>query len=274
MAEPRFLDDPAFRCLREGDLAGLERHAAGRSPIDFSDSDLRGVDLRGVDLSKVLIRGAYLRDADLRGLDLRHVDMEGCSLYHAKISGTYFPPNVRAEELALSVDYGQRHRFELAAAQRVARALGAAEHRVIKVDLASIGGSALTAAIPVPQDRSDTEIDALHARSRAHGTDIRAGGEIRVGVGERTELQGARLQAEAIRFERSALGQQGAAQGGRDSAHEGAPDDVPGELILGATVERDLAAWSATPRATACGSASRARGMNARASTPPSCTAR
>ncbi|HSX93407.1 MAG TPA: DUF637 domain-containing protein, partial [Hydrogenophaga sp.] len=89
--------------------------------------------------------------------------------------------------------------------------------------------------------RSDTTIDALRARSTAHGTDIRAGGEIRVGVGERTELQGARLQAEAIRFERSALGQQGAAQGGRDSAHEGAPDDVPGELILGATVDRDLA---------------------------------
>jgi 7-cyano-7-deazaguanine synthase len=45
---------------------------------------------------------------------------------------------------ALSVEYGQRHRAELDAAQRVAAALGAKEHRVMRVDLAEIGGSALT----------------------------------------------------------------------------------------------------------------------------------
>ena len=45
---------------------------------------------------------------------------------------------------ALSVDYGQRHGAELSAAQRVARAGGACEHRVMRVDLAGIGGSALT----------------------------------------------------------------------------------------------------------------------------------
>jgi 7-cyano-7-deazaguanine synthase len=45
---------------------------------------------------------------------------------------------------ALSVEYGQRHAAELAAAAAVARALGAVEHRVMRVDLAGIGGSALT----------------------------------------------------------------------------------------------------------------------------------
>jgi 7-cyano-7-deazaguanine synthase len=45
---------------------------------------------------------------------------------------------------ALSVEYGQRHRAELDAAKRVAAALGAHEHRVMRVDLADIGGSALT----------------------------------------------------------------------------------------------------------------------------------
>jgi 7-cyano-7-deazaguanine synthase len=45
---------------------------------------------------------------------------------------------------ALSVDYGQRHRAELAAAAQVARSLGAAEHRVAHVDLGIFGGSALT----------------------------------------------------------------------------------------------------------------------------------
>lgn len=53
---------------------------------------------------------------------------------------------------ALSVDYGQRHRAELAAAARVAQTLGAAEHRIMRVDLGGIGGSALTdAAIAVPE---------------------------------------------------------------------------------------------------------------------------
>jgi len=45
---------------------------------------------------------------------------------------------------ALSVDYGQRHHAELAAAQRLAEMLGAHEHRVIKIDLTCFGGSALT----------------------------------------------------------------------------------------------------------------------------------
>ena len=48
------------------------------------------------------------------------------------------------ETYALSFDYGQRHRSELQAATRVAGALGAREHRVIKLDLTGWGGSALT----------------------------------------------------------------------------------------------------------------------------------
>ena len=53
---------------------------------------------------------------------------------------------------ALSVDYGQRHRAELAAAAQVARSLGAVEHRVAHIDLGVFGGSALTdAAIEVPR---------------------------------------------------------------------------------------------------------------------------
>jgi len=60
---------------------------------------------------------------------------------------------------ALSVDYGQRHRVELAAAGDVARALGIRDHVVMKVDLAAFGGSALVdPGIAVPHARSDTEI--------------------------------------------------------------------------------------------------------------------
>ncbi len=59
---------------------------------------------------------------------------------------------------ALSVDYGQRHRFELESARRVAAALGAVEHRVLTIDLDALGGSALTADIDVPQDRSAADM--------------------------------------------------------------------------------------------------------------------
>ncbi|MCB1624396.1 MAG: 7-cyano-7-deazaguanine synthase QueC [Pseudomonadales bacterium] len=57
---------------------------------------------------------------------------------------------------ALSVDYGQRHAVELAAARRVAEALGATEHRIMAVDFAHIGGSALTdRSIAVPTAASE-----------------------------------------------------------------------------------------------------------------------
>ena len=71
-------------------------------------------------------------------------------LAHAKSKGF--------ECFALSFDYGQRHRFELKAARKVARSLGAAGHETVKVDLARFGGSALTSGIPVPKSRTKKEI--------------------------------------------------------------------------------------------------------------------
>lgn len=59
---------------------------------------------------------------------------------------------------ALSVDYGQRHRFELQAAAKVARSLGVERHVTVPVGLGQIGGSALTDDIAVPQGRSEDEI--------------------------------------------------------------------------------------------------------------------
>jgi len=65
---------------------------------------------------------------------------------------------------ALSVEYGQRHRVELERAAAVARALGAVEHRTVRLDLRAIGGSALTADVAVPKDRA--------ADDMAHGIPI------------------------------------------------------------------------------------------------------
>ena len=61
---------------------------------------------------------------------------------------------------ALTFAYGQRHMLEIEAAKKVAESLGAVEHRIIEIDLAAFGGSALTdTAIEVPKDRAD--IDSL-----------------------------------------------------------------------------------------------------------------
>jgi 7-cyano-7-deazaguanine synthase len=58
------------------------------------------------------------------------------------------------EPVCLSIDYGQRHRVELQRAEAVARSMRVRDVRVVKLDLRAVGGSALTANIPVPKGRS------------------------------------------------------------------------------------------------------------------------
>jgi 7-cyano-7-deazaguanine synthase len=62
------------------------------------------------------------------------------------------------EAYPLSFDYGQRHQIEIDAARRIAKSLGAKEHRVAKIDMRIFGGSALTDDVDVPKKRSKTEI--------------------------------------------------------------------------------------------------------------------
>lgn len=61
---------------------------------------------------------------------------------------------------AISFDYGQRHRFELKAAGKVAEAGGATQHIVYQLDTQTFSGSALTGAVDVPKDRSDEDMSA------------------------------------------------------------------------------------------------------------------
>ena len=68
---------------------------------------------------------------------------------------------------ALSFDYGQRHKAELAAAKRISSALGAREHRTAVIDLRVFGGSALTADIAVPKNReTKNEIPITYVPAR------------------------------------------------------------------------------------------------------------
>lgn len=65
------------------------------------------------------------------------------------------------EVYALTVTYGQRHLAELDAARRVASSLGVADHRFVAVGLDQLGGSALTADIEVPKDRTESEMQDI-----------------------------------------------------------------------------------------------------------------
>ena len=62
------------------------------------------------------------------------------------------------ELFALSVDYGQRHRYELEAARRVAQSLAVRDHVIVPVDLSRFGRSALTGQYEVPKDRPADEM--------------------------------------------------------------------------------------------------------------------
>ena len=62
------------------------------------------------------------------------------------------------EPHALSFDYGQRHRIELDSARAVAQAQGVSDHRFAQIDLRVFGGSALTADMAMPQDRSEADL--------------------------------------------------------------------------------------------------------------------
>lgn len=61
------------------------------------------------------------------------------------------------EPFPLTIAYGQRHRIEVEAARRVARALGASAPKVVSIDLAALGGSALTDDYDVPKDREEMD---------------------------------------------------------------------------------------------------------------------
>jgi 7-cyano-7-deazaguanine synthase len=68
--------------------------------------------------------------------------------------------------LALTIDYGQRHRIELEAAGRVAAMLGAERHIILPLELTAFGGSALTADIDVPKHGVGSEIPVTYVPAR------------------------------------------------------------------------------------------------------------
>ena len=65
------------------------------------------------------------------------------------------------ELFALTVNYGQRHDFELQSAKKTAQVFGVQKHSIIHIDLAQFGGSALTDQIEVPKDRVESDMTEI-----------------------------------------------------------------------------------------------------------------
>jgi len=106
--KPRKPADPLYQLLREGRAEEFNRRRKAGDKCDLRGSDLRGLDLREFDVKDVDFSDCYFRQTDLRGLDLRSCGMEGASLH---VSGAYFPPELTAAEVDLSVRLGTRMRY-------------------------------------------------------------------------------------------------------------------------------------------------------------------
>ena len=83
--------------------------AQGKMPPQ-QNQNLADLDLRGYDLSTLDLSGSYMRGANLSGVDLRGANLSGVSLKNAKVSGCYFPSDLAADEIRLSLEFGTRIR--------------------------------------------------------------------------------------------------------------------------------------------------------------------
>ncbi|MCU7845444.1 MAG: pentapeptide repeat-containing protein [Candidatus Thiodiazotropha sp. (ex Monitilora ramsayi)] len=111
MLKPEVKTDPMYQLLKDGNTDEFNRRREEGESFDLHGADLRGADLRGLNAGDLDLANAYLRHADLRGVDLSHTNLEGASINSAKISGTYFPAALSAEEITLSLVHGTRLRY-------------------------------------------------------------------------------------------------------------------------------------------------------------------
>lgn len=111
MSSPQNLENPYFQLLKEENIAEFNRRKAEAAAPALRGGNYRNLDLRGLDADGLDFGDAYFRGADLRGIDFRNTNLEGASMIDAQISGCYFPPQLSAEELRLSITLGTRLRY-------------------------------------------------------------------------------------------------------------------------------------------------------------------
>ena len=110
--KPQIKQDPLYLLLREGKMDEFNRRIAAGESCDLTGCDFRNVDLRGLEAAGLDLSNCYFHQTDLRGVDLREARMDGASINSARISGTYFPDELTAEEISLSLIHGTRMRYK------------------------------------------------------------------------------------------------------------------------------------------------------------------
>jgi len=109
--KPQIKDDVLFQLLKNGRIEEFNKHRAAGESCDLTHGDFRGLDLRNLDVDGLDLCCSYFHQADLRGLDLRKTNLEGASINGARIAGAYFPSQLSAEEINLSLQHGTRMRY-------------------------------------------------------------------------------------------------------------------------------------------------------------------
>lgn len=113
MTTPQISQDPLYQMLRHDDVAGFNKAREEGQLCNLKGCDLRGLDLRKLNLTGMDLTDAYFRGADLRGIDFRGCCLDGASLADSKISGCYFPTDIPATEIQMSVSLGTRLRHPI-----------------------------------------------------------------------------------------------------------------------------------------------------------------
>ncbi len=109
--KPTIKEDSLYQLLRAGKMDEFNtRRAAGES-CDLSNTDFRGLDLRNLIADGLDLSNSYFRQTDLRGVNLSKAKLLGASIHSAKISGTFFPSDLAAEEILMSLEHGTRMRY-------------------------------------------------------------------------------------------------------------------------------------------------------------------
>lgn len=108
--KPRISPEPMYQLLRDEKIAEFNKLKAQGSSCDLTGCDFRGLDLRNLDVRGLDLSNAYFRGADLRSLDFRGCKLNGASLADAKISGCFFPSDISAQEILMSMQQGTRLR--------------------------------------------------------------------------------------------------------------------------------------------------------------------
>ncbi|MCH8499802.1 MAG: pentapeptide repeat-containing protein [Marinobacter sp.] len=112
MEQVRAIDDPLYVTLRNENVDAFNKAKATMTSYpSFSHGDFRGLDLRGMNADDLDFSHAYFRGADIRGIDFSKANMDGASIAGAKISGCFFPRELHADEIVMSLNHGTRMRY-------------------------------------------------------------------------------------------------------------------------------------------------------------------